>query len=116
MNDHMLTKVENGLFEQMSYSVLQDRQYESTVDVVKRVLYPFLELHYGQRCDDFESGCECCIRWAMADRLLARDRVGTPEKLKDEIRILTECLNWRQEMLNNFERMERERDEHTSEI
>lgn len=41
MNDHMLTRVENGLFEQISYPVLQDRQYESTVDVVKRVLYPF---------------------------------------------------------------------------
>lgn len=115
MSKYTDIRIENGLFEQMSYAVLQDRQYECTADVVKRVLYPFLELHYGPRCDGFESGCECCIRWAMADRLLARDRVCTPEKLKDEIRTLTECLNWRQEMLNNFERMERERDGHTSE-
>lgn len=111
--DWQIERIENGLFEQMSYPSMLDKQYESTVNFVRCVLDPWLKLHFGERCDVFEHGCECCIRWAMADRLLAYDRVGTPEKIEDEIRVLTECLNWRQNMLNEMNRLEQQRDGQT---
>ncbi len=93
-----------GLTEQMSYPAMQNKQYEFTTKVVRSVLEPWLRLHFGERCDEFEHGCECCQRWAMADRLLAYDRVGTPEKLEQEIKTLQACIDWRKAMVADMER------------
>jgi hypothetical protein len=78
------------------------RLHEITAGYVRAILEPWLQLHYGPRCDEFEFGCECCIRWKMTDELLAIDRIGTPEDLKKEIETLRECLRWREEL---FERL-----------
>lgn len=99
----------HGLREQEAFPLMRDVQFEFTADLVKAVLYPWLKLHFGERCDDYEYGCECCIRWAMADRLLARDRNGTPEKIEEEIKTLQTCLRWRQDMLASMNKEQERR-------
>ena len=82
---------------------MTEEQFESTTKVVWRVLRPWLELHFGEKCPDYEFGCECCERWKLAEQLLAFDRIGTPEKIKEEIVTLTECLRWREELVASYE-------------
>jgi hypothetical protein len=82
--------------------MLTERQFKSTADFVWCSLKPWLELHFGPKCDEYEFGCECCERWKLAEQLLAFDRIGTPEKIEHEIELLKECLRWREEMLANM--------------
>ena len=79
--------------------VMTESQFKSTADFVWCSLKPWLELHFGEKCDDYEYGCECCERWRLAEQLLAYNRIGTPEKIEQEIATLKECLRWREELL-----------------
>jgi len=79
-------------------AVLQE-QFESTAKLVWGVLDPWLKLHFGDKCPDYEFGCECCQRWKLAEELLAFDRNGTPRELEKQIEALEECLQWRKELL-----------------
>lgn len=74
-------------------------QFESTARFVWCSLTPWLELYFGEKCAEYEHGCECCQRWRLAETLLAYDRIGTPEKIEQEIAQLKEGLRWRQDML-----------------
>lgn len=78
---------------------MQQHQFEATAEFVWKSLRPWLELHFGERCDTYEFGCECCERWKLADTLLAYDRIGTPQDIKAEIANLRECLQWREALL-----------------
>ena len=60
-------------------------QFDWTAKVVWSVLDPWLKLHFGEKCPDYEFGCECCQRWKLAEELLAFDRTGTPADLAKEI-------------------------------
>lgn len=79
--------------------VMQPHQFEATADFVWCSLKPWLELHFGRKCDEYEFGCECCERWRLAEELMAYDRIGTPHKIEQEIETLRECLKWREELL-----------------
>lgn len=78
---------------------MNQQQFESTANAVWNVLKPWLELHFGDKCDEYEYGCECCERWKLAEQLLAYDRIGTPEDIEQEIKTLQECLEWRKTLL-----------------
>ena len=79
--------------------VMTREQFEWTAKVVWATLEPWLKLHFGEKCPDYEFGCECCQRWKLAEELLAYDRIGTPADLQQEIATLEECLQWRKELL-----------------
>jgi hypothetical protein len=80
--------------------VMPQHQFEYTARFVWCSLRPWLELHFGPKCDEYEFGCECCERWKLAEELLAYDRFGPPpHKLEKEIETLRECLRWREELL-----------------
>lgn len=81
---------------------MNQAQFDFTAQVVWCSLKPWLELHFGPKCDEYEFGCEACERWKLAEQLLAFDRIGTPEKLEEEITTLKECLRWREEMLTKL--------------
>ena len=85
---------------------MNKNQFDSTSKVVWALLEPWLLLHFGPKCPDFEFGCECCERWKLAEELLAYDRIGTPADLKKEIETLEECLKWRRELLSELEKEE----------
>lgn len=77
-------------------------QFEFTTKVVSAVLEPWLKLHFGEKCDKYEFGCECCERWKLAEQLLAYERVS-PKNLEAEIATLEECLTWRRELLKKMQ-------------
>lgn len=79
--------------------VMTQEQFEATAKCVWAVLNPWLKLHFGEKCPDYEFGCECCTRWRLAEELLAFDRIGTPADLRQEIATLEACLQWRNELL-----------------
>ena len=79
--------------------VMPQHQFEATAKFVWCSLKPWLELHFGDKCDEYEFGCECCERWRLAEELMAYDRIGTPHKIEQEIETLRECLRWREELL-----------------
>jgi hypothetical protein len=64
---------------------------------VRKIAESFLGLHFGERCPEFEYGCEACRRYALLDRLLEYEQ--THETLKQEIVKLEDSLKWRKEML-----------------
>lgn len=75
-------------------------QFDCTAGVVWAVLGPWLKLHFGEKCDDYEFGCECCDRWKLAEELLAFERPSkSAGNLVKEIGELEECLRWRRELL-----------------
>lgn len=77
-------------------------QFESTTKVVWAVLEPWLKLHFGEKCEEFEFGCECCERWKLAEELLAFDRVDSPEDIRSEIQALEDALRWRKQLLEEL--------------
>lgn len=81
---------------------LPEEQFDFTTNVVWAVLKPWLELHFGEKCEEYEFGCECCVRWKLAEELLAMDRIGMLHDMKTGIEILEECLLWRRELLENI--------------
>ena len=83
--------------------VMPQHQFESTSQFVWCSLKPWLELHFGEKCDEYEFGCECCERWRLAEELMAYDRIGTPHKIEQEIETLRECLRWREELLEKMQ-------------
>lgn len=82
--------------------VMTQAQFESTAKFVWCSLEPWLKLHYGDKCDEYEYGCECCERWRLAEELMAYDRIGTPEKIERENAKLKECLEWRETLLKTM--------------
>ncbi len=75
-------------------------QYEWTVKHVRAILEPWIELHFGPKCPDYEYGCEGCKRWKLADELLEWYGLNKKqETLEQEIATLEECLKWRKELL-----------------
>jgi hypothetical protein len=44
--------------------------FDTRAKVVRSFAEPLLREFFGDRCEDFEPGCECCKRWAALDRLL----------------------------------------------
>jgi hypothetical protein len=82
---------------------MTQRQFECTAKVVWAVVTPWLRLQFGEKCDDYEFGCECCERWRHAEQLLAFER-GTASQgnLQKEIEELEECLRWRKELLQKM--------------
>lgn len=83
---------------------MNKQQFDFTASVVWAVLEPFLKLHFGERCDEFEFGCECCERWRLADKLLAFDSPRSPQTLTQEIETLKTSLQWREELLSKMEK------------
>lgn len=77
-------------------------QFEFTTKVVWAVLEPWLKLHFGEKCPDYEYGCECCRRWKFAEDLLEYDELVKPVTLEQEIADLRECLQWREELLEKM--------------
>jgi len=88
-------------------SHLSEEQYKFTVQIVRAILDPWLALHFGERCQDYEYGCENCKRWKLADELL--EWYGSDKKqetLEQEIATLEECIKWRKELLANMKENE----------
>lgn len=79
--------------------MLQQKQFESTASFVWCSLKPWLELHFGEKCDEYEFGCECCERWKLAEELMSYNRIGTPHEIEKEIEKLRNCLKSREQLL-----------------
>lgn len=91
-------------------SEMSEIQFLFTADVVKSVAEPFLKLHFGERCSEYEHGCECCQRWAALDRMLVFQEQN--ESLRQEIQTLETQLKWRRELLAKMTANEHQVDEH----
>jgi hypothetical protein len=81
---------------------MNKEQFEYTAKFVRCSLDPWLQLHFGPRCDNYEFGCECCRRWRAADKLLGFENISQPADLEGEIAELKDALQWRQAMLDGF--------------
>lgn len=89
----------------MDYEVLRsecdESQFKATADVVRKILDPWLRLHFGERCEEYAYNCECCARYKLADELLSLQR-HTYLTLEKEIEDLEHELQWRKEMLERM--------------
>jgi hypothetical protein len=41
-----------------------------------------IEDYWGERCDDFEPECECCLAWNELDHLLGEEKHTPPQKYR----------------------------------
>ncbi len=53
----------------------EDEEFERTAKSLRSRLDAWLSQNFGDKCDHYEPGCECCERWKLAEELLAFDRV-----------------------------------------
>lgn len=55
-------------------------KYEAYAMALRNVAERFLVAMHGERCEDFDEGCECCRcrRWRLLDELLRNPFEETP--------------------------------------
>lgn len=56
-------------------------KFDKWVADVKKVVEPFLEEFYGEKCSTFELLCDCCKKWAYLEGLVKNpfdDHHGQP--------------------------------------
>jgi len=77
-------------------------QFDFTARVVWEVLEPWLRLHFGDKCADYEYGCHTCKRWRLAEKLLAYEEDRSAPQLEEEIAELEEAITWRRRLLSKL--------------
>jgi len=77
------------------------QQRDSMAEHVYQTARSWLEVNYGERCDEYELGCESCLRYELLDKLLAG--TTTVATLIKEVERLDTALAWRWAMLERME-------------
>lgn len=74
------------------------KQFKLTTDLVWAILTPWLKLHFGDKCEDYQLGCITCERWKLAEQLLDPDTGSTSiesqiHELKERIKHMEDFLS-----------------------
>lgn len=48
----------------------EELRFKAQAKVIYKLGSEMLEEHYGERCEEYAEGCECCERWRTLDRLV----------------------------------------------